>query len=280
MDVIYLKGELSLWIIQHNLFTYILPHSIFKRLANLICLSVALWSVLQTTIKMSKMNDNVNYYKYKWSTMKHYRISPTHPDWKGAKGCATGASLNWYTVYTPEKCTASTIHTTRINHIWNFTPESLFKWSAINAVAGKTAFDPQGYPLLAIIQQKRHGSSSLDPCVHWRSNFPNMILLSGFTLAVELIGSASLFICLHSPSISSLSLLPVGHIIILSHQSSSFLPFQRCCLYDELISYCAGTSIVLFNSTKVIYLNKHLNLMTLWKSCLEIYTLTAQRTTL
>lgn len=30
MDVIYLKGELSFWIIQHNLFTYILPCSVFK----------------------------------------------------------------------------------------------------------------------------------------------------------------------------------------------------------------------------------------------------------
>lgn len=181
MDIIYLKGELSFWIIQHNLFTYILPHSIFKRLANLLRLSVALWSVLQTTIKTSKTTDNVNYYEYKRSTMKHYRISPMYPDCKGAKVCATGASLNWtwHTVHTPEKCAASTIHTTRrINHIWNFTPESLFKWNAINAVTGKTAFDPQGYPLLAIIKQKRHKSSSLDPCVHWRSNFPNMILLS------------------------------------------------------------------------------------------------------
>lgn len=181
MDIIYLKGELSFWIIQHNLFTYILPHSIFKRLANLLRLSVALWSVLQTTIKTSKMTDNVNYYEYKRSTMKHYRISPMYPDCKGAKVCATGASLNWtwHTVHTPEKCAASTIHTTRrINHIWNFTPESLFKWNAINAVTGKTAFDTQGYPLLAIIKQKRHKSSLLDPCVHWRSNFPNMILLS------------------------------------------------------------------------------------------------------
>lgn len=32
MDDIYLKGELSFWIIQHNLFTYILPQSIFKSL--------------------------------------------------------------------------------------------------------------------------------------------------------------------------------------------------------------------------------------------------------
>lgn len=29
MNVIYLQGELSFWIIQHNLFTYRLPHSIF-----------------------------------------------------------------------------------------------------------------------------------------------------------------------------------------------------------------------------------------------------------
>lgn len=105
MDIIYLKGELSFWIIQHNLFTYILPHSIFKRLANLLCLSVALWSVLQTTIKMSKMTDNINYYEYKQSTMKHYRISPMHPDCKGAKVCATGASLNWtwHTLFIPLK---------------------------------------------------------------------------------------------------------------------------------------------------------------------------------
>lgn len=32
MDVIYLKGELSFWIIQHNLFTYILPYSILRAL--------------------------------------------------------------------------------------------------------------------------------------------------------------------------------------------------------------------------------------------------------
>lgn len=33
MNVIYMKGELSFWIIQHNLFTYILLHTIFKSLS-------------------------------------------------------------------------------------------------------------------------------------------------------------------------------------------------------------------------------------------------------
>lgn len=58
MHVIYLEGKLSFRIIQHNLFTYRLPYSIFKSLP-ISCLSVVLQSVLQTIIKVSQMPGSV-----------------------------------------------------------------------------------------------------------------------------------------------------------------------------------------------------------------------------
>lgn len=147
----------------------------------------------------------------------------------------------------------------KINHIWNLTPELLFKWSIINAVAGKTAIDPQGYPLLAITPQ----IFLIRPICLLESDVPGMIIFSGFTSAVELDCWASLFICLPSSSL----LFPVPSSCWMQTRPASLELYlssfpAMLCLYNELISYCVWTNVVLFNSKKDIYLKICLNLMT------------------
>lgn len=131
-----------------------------------------------------------------------------------------------------KKWTVSTIHPTRrINHIWNLTPESLFKWSIINAVIGKTAIDPQGYPLLAIIQQKRHNSFSLDRFVCWNQVSLEWFFSPRFTSVVE---PASLLCTSHLLALI-LHLFPAPPPCWrqnqLAHQSFVFLPLQLCCVF-------------------------------------------------
>lgn len=75
MNVIYLKGELSFWIIQHNLFTYILPHSILKASQSHMSISCFMISFANNDQNF-EMPDSVNYYKYKGSAMEHSQDQP------------------------------------------------------------------------------------------------------------------------------------------------------------------------------------------------------------
>lgn len=93
MDIIYLEGELAFCIIQCNLLIYILPHSVFENLSKL-CLSIALESVLQITIKISKMPDSVIIINIKEAPWNIYKIGPMHLDCKGTKVYAADGTLN------------------------------------------------------------------------------------------------------------------------------------------------------------------------------------------
>lgn len=142
-------------------------------------------------------------------------------------------SITWHRphyLFIPDVChslrkkwTVSTIHTERrINHIWNLTPESLFKWSIINAVLGKTVIDPQGSSLLAITQRKKHNSFSLDRFVCWNQMSLEWFFSPRFTSVVE---PASLLCTSHLLAlilISSLPLLLVGYRISWITKALSF----------------------------------------------------------
>lgn len=217
MDVICLKEEFFFWIIQHNLFTYILPYSIFKSPPSFLCLSVVLWSVFQTSSKMYNSDITINMKKAQQTFIESAHVYTSIAKAQKDMHQMAPAMLSFYTWCLPffeKKWTVSTIHTARrINHIWNLTPESLFKWSIINAVLGKTAIDPQGYPLLAITQRKRHNSFSLDRFVCWNQMSLEWFFSPRFTSVVE---PASLLCTSHLLAlilISSLHLLLVGYRI-------------------------------------------------------------------
>lgn len=198
-----------------------------------------------------------------------HRTSPTHLDCKGTKVYISDGIVNWtwhltrYLFVPPEVCRSVRKKKNQNRSLLKSHSRITFEVKHHRCSRRESCNRSTGISVISYYTTKRHNSFSLDPFVCWNQMSLEWIFSLGFTSVVELACCASLFIYL--PSSSHRFPVPLSCWIQNQPASSklclSSFPAMPC-LYNKLISYCAWTDVVLFNFIQVIYLKKHLNLMT------------------